>query len=86
MENGHKTSEITEITEITEVTEIGEQEHSVTEGEDSNSDRPEVKGVKEGLYDKIPLSKKQLEIIIIILAVGLIVSFILGALLGNGII
>jgi hypothetical protein len=47
---------------------------------------PIYKGTKENLYDKIPLSKKQLNIIIVILIVAIIVFLTLGALIGNGII
>jgi hypothetical protein len=47
---------------------------------------PVYKGSKEKLYDKIPLSKKQLNIIIVILIVAIVVAFTLGALIGNGII
>ena len=43
-------------------------------------------GRKESLYDKIPLTKKQLDVIIIILMAALIFFIVLGALIGNGII
>jgi hypothetical protein len=44
------------------------------------------KSSKENLYDKIPLSKKQLDIIIAILIAAIIVFFVFGALIGNNII
>jgi len=44
------------------------------------------KGPKEKFYDKIPLSAKQLDLIIICLAAAFIVFFILGVLAGRGII
>ena len=42
------------------------------------------KGPKESLYDKIPLTVKQLDIIIILLIAAFFVFFILGALAGRG--
>lgn len=45
-----------------------------------------VKNAKERLYDKIPLTKKQLDVIIAVLIVAFVVVFILGALKGNGLI
>jgi len=47
---------------------------------------PLVKGKKEELYDKIPITKKQLDIIIIILFAALIIFLVLGTLVGNRII
>ena len=47
---------------------------------------PIVKGKKEEIYDKIPITKKQLDIIIIILFAALIVFLVLGTLVGNRII
>ena len=44
------------------------------------------KGAKENLYDKIPLTLKQLDIIIVVMLVLFVVVFILGVLKGNGII
>jgi len=47
---------------------------------------PIVKGKKEELYDKIPITKKQLDVIIIILFAALIIFLVLGTLVGNRII
>ena len=44
------------------------------------------KGPKERLYDKIPLSVRQLDLIIICLAVAFAVFIVLGVLAGRGII
>ena len=41
---------------------------------------------KESLYDKIPLTLKQLDVIIIILAIILIAALVIGTLKGNGIL
>ena len=45
---------------------------------------PRVKGAKERFYDKIPLTARQLDIIIIALAALFIVVLTVGALVGNG--
>ena len=45
-----------------------------------------TEGRKETLYDMIPLTKKQLNVIIAVLAIALIVFIVIGALVGNGII
>ena len=42
------------------------------------------KNAKERLYDKIPLTARQLDIIIIALAVAFVVFMVIGALVGNG--
>jgi len=47
---------------------------------------PENKYVKESVYDRIPLNKKQLNVIIAILIVAIIVMLTLGVLVGNDII
>ncbi|MDR1537350.1 MAG: hypothetical protein LBU32_05025 [Clostridiales bacterium] len=44
------------------------------------------KGPKEKLYDKIPLTLHQLDIVIVCLIILLIVFFVIGSLVGNGII
>lgn len=44
------------------------------------------KAAKENVYDKIPLTVKQLDVIIAILLVAFVVFFVIGALKGNGII
>ena len=44
------------------------------------------KGAKENLYDKIPLTIKQLDIIIVVMIALFIVIFVIGVLKGNGII
>ena len=48
-------------------------------------EQPE-KNAKERLYDKIPFTKKQMDIIIAVLIVAFVVLFVLGALKGNGLI
>ena len=47
---------------------------------------PENNWPKESIYDRIPLNKKQLNIIIVILVAAIIVFLVLGALVGNGVI
>ena len=44
------------------------------------------KGPKERLYDKVPLTVKQLDLVIICLIAAFIVFFTLGILAGRGII
>lgn len=44
------------------------------------------KNAKESLYDKVPLSVKQLDIIIIVLVIAFVVFLTLGILIGNRII
>ena len=56
------------------------------EDEKDEKTPPVVKGKKEELYDKIPITKKQLDIIIIILFAALIIFLVLGTLVGNRII
>jgi len=51
-----------------------------------NDETPKVKGKKEELYDKIPLTKKQLDIIIVILIAAIVLFLVFGALIGNGIL
>jgi hypothetical protein len=51
-----------------------------------NFDPASVPNAKERLYDKIPLSAKQLGVIIWILIFALIAAFVIGALVGNNII
>ena len=50
--------------------------------------KPELreKNAKESFYDKIPLTLKQLDIIIVVVIIVLIAAFALGVLIGNGII
>ena len=43
------------------------------------------KGAKENLYDKIPLTVKQLDIIIAVMIALFVVFFVIGVLKGNGI-
>ena len=47
---------------------------------------PEDKYAKEGVYDRIPLNKKHLNIIIIVLIAAIILFFVLGVLAGKGVI
>ena len=57
------------------------------EGQEEKPEKQKAEmGYKESLYDRIPLSKKQLNVIIIILIIAVIVFFVLGALIGNGVI
>ncbi len=51
-----------------------------------SNDDPDYVNPKEKVYDKIPLSVKQLDIIIVLLIIAFFVFFALGALKGNGII
>ena len=51
--------------------------------ENKQAEIPEEKGRKETLYDKIPLSKRQLDVIIAILTAAIIIFMALGALVGN---
>ena len=44
------------------------------------------KSAKERLYDKIPLTVKQLDVIIVICIAVIIFAFVFGALKGNGIL
>lgn len=43
-------------------------------------------GAKERLYSKITLTKKQMDVIVTILIIATVLAFVLGALIGNGII
>ena len=67
-----------------------ENEHENEHENGQNSDREqkpsENDGFKESVYDKIPLTKKQLDIIIIILMIALIGFLVFGVLVGNGIL
>ncbi|MCL2084083.1 MAG: hypothetical protein FWH06_02355 [Oscillospiraceae bacterium] len=47
---------------------------------------PEPKGAKENFYDKIPLTAKQLDVVIVILIAALVAALTLGVLIGNGVI
>ena len=44
------------------------------------------RNMKEKLYDKVALTKRQLDIIIVMLIISFVAFFVLGALKGNGII
>ena len=50
-----------------------------------NNETATNKGAKENLYDKIPLTVKQLDIIIAVMIVLFIVFFVVGIMKGNGI-
>ncbi len=54
-------------------------------GADAKPEAPK-KPAKERLYDKIPLNVKQLDIILIVLAVAFVVFLVIGALVGNGVL
>ena len=56
------------------------------ESPEAKLDTLEKKFTKESFYDKIPLSKKQLDYIIIFLVAMIIIFIVIGALLGNRII
>ena len=68
------------------------EDEKVEKGEKDEKDEkdektpPIVKGKKEELYDKIPITKKQLDVIIIILFAALIIFLVVGTLVGNRII
>jgi len=51
--------------------------------ENKPAESPDEKGRKESLYDKIPLTKRQLDVIIAILIAAIIIFLTLGALIGN---
>jgi len=59
-----------------------------TEKNEKNSDKekPVSKSAKEDLYDKIPITKKQLDILIAILFAALIILLVFGTLVGNRIL
>ena len=54
--------------------------------EEKLADNLTEKAPKESFYDKIPLSEKQLDIIIIFLVAAIIITLIIGTLIGNGVI
>ena len=62
-----------------------EEENSSPE-EPKTEQQKKSQGVKEDLYDKIPLSKKQLDIAIVILIIALIAFLTFGVLIGNNIL
>ena len=54
---------------------------------DETHEKTEIKkGAKENLYDKIPLTVKQLDIIIAVMIALFVVFFVVGVLKGNKII
>ena len=69
-----------------------EQNSSLNDGQDTEQNSDQVQkptesvGTKESLYDKIPITKKQLDILIIILFIALIGFLVFGVLVGNGIL
>jgi hypothetical protein len=42
------------------------------------------KGIKESFYDTLPFTKRQMDIIIVMLFAALVIFFVIGALKGNG--
>lgn len=62
------------------------ESESVEQASEKSQPKVPGKGFKENLYDKIPLTVKQLDIIIFLLLVAFVVFFIIGALKGNGIL
>lgn len=61
------------------------EEDKASEAKQESEQKTKI-GAKEQLYDKIPLTKAQLDIIIVLLVIAFIVFFVIGALKGNGII
>lgn len=66
-----------------EETAVNEQ---ASNKETAAPEQPDSKPAKEGLYDRIPLTKKQLDVIIVILVAAIIVFLVIGALVGNRIL
>ena len=67
--------------------QITNEPSDVNETSEIEQTPPEAqKNAKERLYDKIPLTVKQLNVIIAILIVALVTFLVIGTLLGNGII
>jgi len=68
----------------------GVQSNELNKENEHNSEQvqkpTESVGTKESLYDKIPITKKQLDILIIILFIALIGFLVFGVLVGNGIL
>ena len=62
------------------------KEEETPAGEVKPEQQEKSQGVKEDLYDKIPLSKKQLDIIIVILIIAFLAVLTFGALVGNDIL
>ncbi|MDR1640220.1 MAG: hypothetical protein LBT59_11035 [Clostridiales bacterium] len=56
------------------------------DGEEKKAEPSKPKGFKEGLYEKVTLSVRQLDIIIVVLLILTIIFFVVGSLVGNGII
>jgi hypothetical protein len=48
--------------------------------------KPDGRGAKEHFYDKVPLTLKQLNVIIVILIIAIILFLTFGSLIGNGVI
>lgn len=62
------------------------KEEETPAGEVKPEQQEKSQGVKEDLYDKIPLSKKQLDIIIVILIIAFLAVLTFGVLVGNDIL
>ena len=62
------------------------KEEETPAGEVKPEQQEKSQGVKEDLYDKIPLSKKQLDIIIVILIIAFLTVLTFGVLVGNDIL
>ena len=62
------------------------KEEDVPVAEIKPEQQEKSQGVKENLYDKIPLSKKQLDIIIVILIIAFLAVLTFGVLVGNDIL
>lgn len=50
----------------------------------NETDDGRQKGIKERFYDKLPFTKRQMDIIIVLLFAALVIFFTIGALKGNG--
>ena len=56
------------------------------QSEEREAPKVPLKPYKESLYDRVHLSVKQLDIIILILGIILVGALVLGTLVGNGVI
>ena len=65
-----------------------QRREDLPEKPDTAQEKPpeEFKNAKEKLYDKIPLTVHQLDIIIVVLVILFVVFYVVGALRGHGIL
>ena len=66
--------------------ETNEDKEEKHDGQNNDKEKPVSKSTKEDLYDKIPITKKQLDILIAILFAALIILLVFGTLVGNRIL